>query len=128
MIHKHPMCVLQMSIYHVRYMCMNVQATLRNTVMSLYFPPLKSLGIIQPILIPGSNGLGIKIKSSFSDGVPSGKKEKKTKRLGLNTFPALQELTVRSLCPYSPGSRGPERHRPEPPARGTEPAVWSSQT
>lgn len=107
MIHKHPMCVLQMSIYHVCYMCMNVQATLRNTVMSLYFPPLKSLGIIQPILIPGSNGLGIKIKSSFSDGVPSGKKEKKSKKTWFKHLPSTarthSEISL-SLFSWLPGA------------------------
>lgn len=68
-------CVTK-STYHVHDMGMNVQATLSNTVMFLYHPLLKSLGITQPVLTLGINGLGIKIKSSVSDAVPSDEKTK----------------------------------------------------
>lgn len=69
-------------------MGMNVQAALRNTVMALYSALLKSLRITQPILTPGINGVGIKIKSSVNDVVLSGGKKKGP---GLSTFPSTAE-------------------------------------
>ena len=59
----------------MHYMRMNVRATFSNIGMSLYLLLLKSLGIAQLVLTPGSLELGIKIKSSLSDALLSGKKE-----------------------------------------------------
>lgn len=95
------MGVLQMSIYHVHHLGMDVQATLSNILMFLNLPILKSLGITQPILTPGNSGLGIKIKSSLSGAVPSSEKRKK-KGPGLNTFPSTarthSELPLSLFC------------------------------
>lgn len=89
------------------------------SVISVNLPILKSLGVTQPVLTPGNSGLGIQIKSSFSDAMLSskgwggGKVRGKKKGPGLNTFPSTarthSELPVSILLWRGPdGSLLPE--------------------